>query len=220
MLKELIKIKGTKNGLVFYFNTKDAAFEEIKNTLLKKFHSSNGFFAGAKYIISPDNDLKPEEVKIIEDICTSYGMVKSQFDNLEIKDVNSHAVREEDKTEFYRAESDAVLLVKNLRSGQRVHVSGHAVILGDVNPGAQIGATGNIIVMGCLRGTAHAGTQGDDSAYVMAYRMKPSQIRVSDKVCRAPESFFAVDYPEVALVVDGTIVVQPYQSSKRKVVNL
>lgn len=225
MLKEIIKIKGTRNGLVFYFNTKDAGFEEIKNTLIEKFQSANGFFANARFIISPDNDLNSEETKIIENICCEYGLVKSakqvvKLDRITDRAATQIAVSADNKTEYFKAEKDAVLLTRNIRSGQKIYVKGNAVVLGDVNPGAEIAATGSIIVMGTMRGVAHAGSQGDDTAYVMALRLRPTQIWIADKVCRAPESQFAVDYPEVAHIVDNQIILKPYQSSKRKVVNL
>ncbi|MGI6066159.1 MAG: septum site-determining protein MinC [Bacillota bacterium] len=220
MLKELIKIKGTRRGLVFYFNTRDASFEELKNILIEKFQSSNGFFTNARFIISSDNDLNAEEIQIIENICKKHGLVKSESRVVEMDRITTQkAVPADNKTEYFQAEKDAVLLTRNIRSGQKVYVKGNAVILGDVNPGAQIAATGSIIIMGTMRGIAHAGSQGDDMAYVMAFRLRPTQIRISDKVCRAPESQYAVDYPEVARIVDNQIILEPYQSAKRKVVN-
>ena len=44
----------------------------------------------------------------------------------------------------------------------RFTTKGDLVILGDVNPGADISATGDIVVYGALRGVAHAGSPGED----------------------------------------------------------
>ena len=44
-----------------------------------------------------------------------------------------------------------------IRSGMKIQYNGNLVIIGDVNPGAEVIATGNIIVMGALRGIAHGG---------------------------------------------------------------
>ena len=45
----------------------------------------------------------------------------------------------------------------NLRSGQVLRKAESVVVLGDVNPGAQVISAGDIIVWGRLRGVAHAG---------------------------------------------------------------
>ncbi len=77
MSRELITVKGTRNGLVFYFNTKDAAFKEIEDTLVEKFQNAKGFFSQARFMISPENDLTEEQIKAIEEICLHHGMTKS-----------------------------------------------------------------------------------------------------------------------------------------------
>lgn len=219
MSKELVKIKGTKNGLVFYFNTKEASFEEVKNKLLEKFTESKGFFADARFMISPENDLSLEETEILTEICAEFGLVKAE--NIFPEPVNKHPLPtpSDEKTELFSSDGDAVLLTRSLRSGQKVFVIGNAVILGDVNPGAQVAATGSVVVMGTLRGTAHAGSQGERDTFVVAYRMLPTQIRIADKVCRAPENRFSVDYPEEARIIENSIIVRPYQTGKRQAVN-
>ena len=55
------------------------------------------------------------------------------------------------------------------------------VLLGDLNPGAQIEADGDIIVMGQLRGTVHAGAEGDDTSSVITSSLKPTQLRIADR---------------------------------------
>ena len=60
---------------------------------------------------------------------------------------------------------EAVFLHRTLRSGHKVNYHGHIVVLGDVNPGAELIAGGNIIVWGRLRGVAHAGAGGDTALW-------------------------------------------------------
>lgn len=50
------------------------------------------------------------------------------------------------------ANKPTLLYDKSLRSGQNIHFDGNVVVLGDVNPGAEIVAGGHILVMGALRG--------------------------------------------------------------------
>ncbi|MDF2522344.1 MAG: minC, partial [Clostridia bacterium] len=85
------------------------------------------------------------------------------------------------------------------------------VIIGDVNPGAQIKATGCIVVMGTMRGVAHAGSNGNYEAFVAALNLQPAQIRIGDIITRSPDGLGArVAVPEMAVVKRGMIFVEPY----------
>ena len=68
----------------------------------------------------------------------------------------------------------------NLRAGETRRFPGHAVILGNVNPGAQVIAEGDIIVFGGLRGQAHAGASGDITATILAMSIAYPVLRIAD----------------------------------------
>lgn len=108
-----------------------------------------------------------------------------------------------------------LLVRRTLRSGQRVRYYGNVVVMGDVNPGAEISAGGDIIVMGWLRGLAHAGAEGNDRAMVSAFRLNPTQLRIGQYIGRAPDAGEAVlpDVPEIAEVRDGRLVIDRWQNS-------
>ena len=72
---------------------------------------------------------------------------------------------------------DTYLYKGTLRSGQRITYNGNVVVVGDVNPGAEIRAAGDIIVMGTLRGLAHAGVGGATDVAIVAFKLDPTQIR-------------------------------------------
>jgi septum site-determining protein MinC len=76
--------------------------------------------------------------------------------------------------------SDGLLAKKRVRSGQVLRHPGHIVVIGDVNPGAQLIAGGDIIVWGKLQGTAHAGALGDIRAIICALDMSPSLVKIAD----------------------------------------
>lgn len=76
--------------------------------------------------------------------------------------------------------TDGLLVRRRVRSGQVLRHPGHIVVIGDVNPGAQLIAGGDIIVWGKLQGSAHAGALGDDRAVICALEMSPSFIRIAD----------------------------------------
>jgi septum site-determining protein MinC len=105
-----------------------------------------------------------------------------------------------------------VLLRRTLRSGQAVHHDGHVVILGDVNPGAEVVASGDVLVWGRLRGLVHAGASGDETARVCALQLNPTQLRIGEHIARPPEENRRRSViPEVARVVNGQIVVEAWQ---------
>jgi septum formation inhibitor MinC len=106
-----------------------------------------------------------------------------------------------------------VLYVKQtLRSGQTVSHKGDLVIIGDVNPGAEIMAEGDITVWGSLRGIAHAGVGGNSEAEIRALNLQPIQIRIASAIARAPDrpriSYASGTGPETARIVEGKIRIQ------------
>lgn len=76
--------------------------------------------------------------------------------------------------------TDGLLAKRRVRSGQVLRHPGHIVVIGDVNPGAQLIAGGDIIVWGKLQGSAHAGALGDTRAIICALEMSPSLIKIAD----------------------------------------
>jgi septum site-determining protein MinC len=96
-----------------------------------------------------------------------------------------------------------------LRSGDHRHAAGSLLVLGDVNPGAQISAVGHVMVWGRLRGTAHAGRSGDRAARIVALHLHPLQLRIADQVARGPVEAPPAGLAEKAHLVDGRIHIDP-----------
>lgn len=117
------------------------------------------------------------------------------------------------------AQSDAsartVIVPHSLRAGFRGEYGGSVVILGDVNPGAELVAGGDVIVMGALRGVVHAGAGGNQGAIVWARPIASPQIRLGDAMARAPEdnalaSMRKIEegHAEIARLQEGAIVIE------------
>lgn len=106
----------------------------------------------------------------------------------------------------------ALLLRETLRSGRAVHHAGPVVVLGDVNPGAEIIAAGDVIVWGRLRGLVHAGALGDATAVICALELTPTQLRIADQIAVSPGERPLRPAPEVAAIRDGQIVAQPWHA--------
>jgi septum site-determining protein MinC len=109
-------------------------------------------------------------------------------------------------------QGEALLVQRTLRSGQVVHHPGHVVVIGDVNPGAEIRAGGSVVVWGRLRGTVHAGAGQGERAVVCALQLSPTQLRIGDHITRSPAEDANHDIgPEMASVQDGQIVAEPWK---------
>ncbi|GGQ99942.1 septum site-determining protein MinC [Deinococcus ruber] len=83
--------------------------------------------------------------------------------------------------------SQTVVVHHGLRAGFRGEYRGSVVVLGDVNPGAELVAGGDIIVLGALRGMVHAGAEGRTDAIVYARPIASAQIRIAGAVARSAE---------------------------------
>ena len=104
-----------------------------------------------------------------------------------------------------QALADPLYLQTTIRSGVEIRHPGTVVILGDVNPGGSVIADGDILIWGHLRGVAHAGASGQSKYRIMALHMQPTQLRIADKVARAPETPPARYQPEVAYIGSDSI---------------
>ncbi|MDO4582173.1 MAG: septum site-determining protein MinC [Bacillota bacterium] len=207
MNNSLISIKGTAVGLSFAFDTSQAGFHQICLALEEKLLHSGDFFLHAAYTIADPGVFTLEELAIIEDILEKYSLVKYvPVTESEISDDHHEII-------YHTSGGNAVLLAKSIRGGQKVSARGSAVICGDVNPGAEIVATGNIVIMGTCRGMLHAGAEGDNEAYILAYTLAAQQLRIGEYVATVPEG---LDNTPLKLVKvhDGHIIITEYISSQ------
>ena len=112
------------------------------------------------------------------------------------------------------AESPDTLLVKGTcRSGVVIHNAGNVVVLGDVNPGAEITATRDIVIYGRLAGLAHAGAGGAEDAMILAHSIEDTQVRIGPHIMMDVPSRPARDsggHTTVALVKGGAITLEPF----------
>lgn len=99
-----------------------------------------------------------------------------------------------------------------LRGGQALHNLGNIVIIGDVNPGAELIASGDIVVFGSLRGVAHAGAQGDSGARVIAIELAPTQLRIATIIAAEADPRVAGG-PEHAFIAGDRIAIAPHATA-------
>ncbi|WP_213973990.1 septum site-determining protein MinC [Tepidanaerobacter acetatoxydans] len=198
MTNESVIIKGTKEGITIILD-EISSFEDVEKAIYEKLQRSRNFFSGGKVSIKIKNGfLSKDEYDKLQHIFTDFGM--------SLQEASSPKTLIFPKPNRNRV----LLLKKTVRSGQKITYKGTIVILGDANPGSEIVAAGDILVMGTLRGMAHAGAQGDTTAVVAAFALKPTQLRIAEVISRPPEDKENLpSFPEIARLKDNAIVIEP-----------
>jgi septum site-determining protein MinC len=107
-------------------------------------------------------------------------------------------------------DANAKIVFGTLRSGQRVETPFSLIVVGDVNPGADLIAGGDIIVLGNLRGTAHAAAYDDDGQerVIVALQMQPMQLRIGSVISRGSDE--GGQGTEVARIDSRRIIVEAF----------
>jgi len=206
---ELCTIKGTRDGLVI--NIADVSqFSEVLSSLERQLLASQSFFRGSSAKVYLHKGVLTESyLDQIEELIADYGMrLNREPPQLSMTRPPVDPMEEETP----EVVEDTTLLVRRtIRSGQRLHYDGNVVIMGDVNPGAEVVCTGDILVLGALRGVAHAGAEGKVDATVFAFCLEPTQLRIAHVISRAPdEKSPRPSGPEIARVVANSVQLSMY----------
>ena len=98
---------------------------------------------------------------------------------MDVGDVDNRSRKERSLS---RKGSKALLYTGTLRGGQKIMHEGDGIVTGHVNVGSEISAWGHIVVLGRLKGLAHAGSKGDETASVSARSFESGQVRIGRKV--------------------------------------
>jgi septum site-determining protein MinC len=222
-LHSLIQIKGLRDGLLV--SLLDASWEDQQSALLAQMDQQPSFFQGARLALDVGSQvLHVNEMVELRDRLSDrnvalWAVVSESPTTEQTAQLLGLATRiskpRPEETRFGVRDVDdetALFVNKTLRSGTRVEFPGHVVVLGDVNPGAEIIAEGSIIIWGRLRGAVHAGSKGDESAKVCALDFAPMQLKVADEsvsVKKKKEN----PGPEMAFIRDERIVIDPWKPS-------
>ena len=212
MSEEKIKIKGENGGLSLAFPAA-MPFSEIMEELGKKLDSGAGFFLRGTLVRVPRERFSQEELQKLQELFRGHGLIcrqaKPEPAPLPSPEVPAALAKKEDQAS---PELRQMLVVeKTLRGGQAIETEGSVIVFGNVNPGAQITAGGSIDVRGTCRGVIHAGAAGDSTAFIIADRLMPTQIRIANYVARSPDEPEDSGKAERAYVKDGQIVIEPIE---------
>ncbi|WEG14053.1 septum site-determining protein MinC [Pullulanibacillus sp. KACC 23026] len=178
----LVTIKGKKDGLILQLDDQCSytdLIQELKQKLSARNQAySDGPLISVKVVTGNRYLTKPQQ----EEIQSLIRAEKSLF----VAEVESNVITKEE-SEALLKNQQLTPLIKMIRSGQVLEVTGDLLLIGDVNSGAKVTATGNIYILGVLRGVAHAGLGGYRDKIIAASVMKPSQLIIGDIMNRSPE---------------------------------
>lgn len=226
-MTDSLAIKGFRDSLVITLPA-DADDEPI-DLLLNTIDQQAAFFRGARLAVDIGqvpigaadlgrlrDALDEREVTLFAVLTTSEVSSEAAADlglDLNLDRSGSDTDTRESAYDTSLPGQEAVLVERTLRSGNDIRHQGHVIVLGDVNPGAEVIAGGHVIVWGRLRGVVHAGAGGDESAVICALDLAPTQLRIAGHIALSPERN-GPPKPEVARVRDGQIVAEPWEHGR------
>lgn len=212
MLENLVRFKGNKNGIQIIFK-ENALFDELYTALIKKLETSRDFFSSAiKTTIQYDSSIFTKvQMEKISNLFNDYSLIVKQklnFSNLVFRGEK----KIEKKIELEGYETSTLIINKTLRGGKRIIYDGAVLLIGDINPGAEIVAGKDIIIYGFCRGLLHAGAFGDRNAKIIANKLQPIQLRIADVIARVPDNGVWHNnkcYGEIAYIQAEQLIIKP-----------
>jgi len=224
-----VEIKGISEGLLITAGEGD--WPEVRDAILNKINEQIDFLRGGRLILDVgDHVLRASELGELRDSISSDGlMLWAVLSNSTVTEQTAQTLglatrikkqTPEDtshpaqSTETTLTGERAVFVQRTLRSGYSIKNKGHVVVIGDINPGAEIIAGGNVIVWGRLRGMVHAGAEGNEQAVVCALDLSPTQLRIADKIATTPKRK-GKSQPEIARLQDGQVIAEEWKPPKK-----
>jgi septum site-determining protein MinC len=229
-----VQIKGIKEGLLVTLS--EGPWSDLKESFFQQIEQQAAFYQGAKVALDVgETMLKAADLGSLRDKLADYGISlwavistsgvtekTSQMLGLATRlpsQKPERSVREEraerpgGSADSGLAGEEAVFVQRTLRSGFSLQTKGHAVVMGDVNPGAEIIAGGSVIIWGKVRGSVHAGAEGNQDAVVCAMEMTPTHLRIAN--LDAPVHVKkGKSHPEMAILKNGQIIFESWKTKE------
>lgn len=221
-----IQLKGIRDGILVTVG--EGPWPETRTALLEQLASQAEFLKGARLALDVGTHiLRAAEMGHLRDTLSERGMTlwavlsssptteaTAQTLGLATRINRPRPERPVSSTDTTIQDGERALLVRRtLRSGFRMQYSGHVVIIGDVNPGAEIIAGGNVIVWGRLRGVVHAGAGGNEEAVICALDLSPTQLRIAGQIATTPQRR-GKSQPEMVQITNGQVTAVAWNPKK------
>jgi septum site-determining protein MinC len=221
-----VQMKGIRDGILVTLG--EGTWPEIRAAFLEQVTSQADFLKGARLAVDVGNHiLRAAELGHLRDILSEHGMTlwailssspttesTAQTLGLATRINRPRPERFVSTLETTIQDGEQALLVRRtLRSGYRLQYSGHVIVVGDVNPGAEIIAGGDVIVWGRLKGVVHAGAGGNDQAIVCALDLSPTQLRIAGQIATTPQRR-GKSQPEMAQIKNDQVTAIAWNPKK------
>lgn len=226
MIKEppIVQIKGTRDGLMVTIG--GSSWDSQISNLINQINERPSFYQGARMLLDVHaHVLHFAELSKLRDTLSDYGIIlwavlsESQVteqtsQNLGLATKLSKPIPQEPAHIPDPFQKDKALWLKQtIRSGVHIEYQGNVIVLGDVNPGAEIIAGGSVLIWGRLRGLVHAGAEGDEEAIVGALEFSPMQLRIAGKIAVSPKKN-SKGKLEIARISGEDIIAESWKSAK------
>jgi len=223
--RPMMQIKGIKEGLMVTLG--EGEWIDLENALMEHIEEKETFFKGARMALDVGNHiLRAAEMGALRDRLSNKGIgLWAVISNSPLTEQTALMLGMATRISTPRPErairpldtnlegESAIFVQRTLRSGFKVSHTGHVIVLGDINPGAEVVANGSIIIWGKLRVVVHAGVEGNENAVVCALDMMPTQLRIGSYVS-IPSQRKGKHEPELARIHNGQVIVESWNPRK------
>ncbi len=214
MADDVVKIKSGKGVLHINF-LQGATFVNVRKNLEEKLKSGSGFFLRGTVVLLPRDVFSAEENEELQKLFHEHGLIcrtkTPEEAEMLIHNAAAKESRQIPKKSTKQDVQEMLVVNKTLRGGQEIRTESSVLIVGNVNPGAQIIAGGSIDIRGTCRGMVHAGATGDTSAIIVADHLMPTQIRIANLIARSPDAIEKSNRAERASIKNGCIIIEPIE---------
>jgi len=235
-----VKIRGRPGGVSIQLG--EGNWDDLLKALAERLDTAEGFFRGGRAVLElGSRETVEEQLRQVRTLLVRHDMALSV-----VRSTSSRTMRsalslglstsgDVEESPAQRPMAPVVPITQphspyfvhngTLRSGQVLRKAESVVVVGDVNPGAQVISAGDVMVWGRLRGVAHAGASGNKNAVVAAIEFSPTQLRIAGVTAVSPDSkkgggvlkFWKKSperRPEVASLAEGRIIVEPWDNTR------
>jgi len=178
-------LKSNPHGLIISLSP-ELPFDELIDAVGEKFRVSAEFFKNARLALTfRGRQLTREEENRLVDAIVENSKIQVLCIVDEEKESAEYYKKAVMNAQKKKEEGDGFFYRGTLRSGQTLDSETSIVVLGDVNPGAQVTSKGNIVILGCCMGTIYAGAGGDAKCFAAALTMKPALVKIAGFAARS-----------------------------------
>ena len=209
-----VKFSGTDYGLLMRLEW-ETSFPQLLVEIEEHLQQSRVFFNGAQVFLEVgqrpvlQHDMEQLAVILERYNVTLQGVISAPPSQTRRAPVVSSPIPVLDPNTMLHVER------RTVRSGEKIAAEGHVIVIGDVNPGAEVIAGSSIFVWGSLKGAAYAGVPDQAEAVIAALHLAPIQLRIAAYIARPPEAqSTTASVPQLARIDRNNIVVEAWDRGR------